>query len=186
MRVEIFSKILEYDGTQIESLWGYSKGIPGDSIILFRGGMDIPDTNIKDLEDLMDNKAISGGDMLHFIVERFDSPASIRLAYYMQRMLVVCARDVLAQHGIVSIRNGDDLFVDRAKLTVSIATAGISSEKIHMGINISCRGTPPDVKVACLENMGITDNMGLGEEIARNFALEIDDIESDIVKTKSL
>jgi len=186
MRVEVYSKTLEYDGTQIEPLWGYSKGMPGDSIVLFRGGMDIPDTNIKDMEDLMDNKAIKGGDMLHFIVERFDSPASIRLAYYMQRMLVVCARDVLVQHGITSVRNGDDLFVDGGKLTVSIASAGISSEKIHMGINISCRGTPPDVKVACLENLGITDVIGLGEEIARNFASEINDIESDIVKTKSL
>jgi hypothetical protein len=186
MKVEVFSTILKYDGTQIEPLWAYSKRIPGDSIVLFRGGMDIPDTNIKDLEDLMDKKAIEGGDMLHFIVERFDSPASMRLAYYMQRMLVMCARDVLALHGITSVRNGDDLFVDGAKLTVSIATAGISSEKIHMGINISCRGTPSDVRVACLENMGITDFMGLGEEIARNFAYEIDDIESDIVKTKSL
>lgn len=186
MRVEVFAKTLKYDGTQIESLWANSKGIPGDSIVLFRGSMDIPDTNIKDLEDLLDNKAIKGGDMLHFIVERFDSPASIRLAYYMQRMLIVCARDVLEQYDITSVRNGDDLFVDGGKLTVSIATAGISSEKIHMGINISCRGTPPDVKVACLENMGIKDIMGLGEEIARNFISEIEDIESDIVKTKTI
>lgn len=186
MKVKILSVTLDYDGSQIEPLWAYTKGISGDSIVVFRGGMDILDDNIKDLADLLDNKAIKGGDMLHFIVEVFDSPSSIRLAYYMQRLLVVCTRDVLEQHDIKCIRNGDDLFVNGGKLTVSIASAGISSEKVHMGINISCAGTPPDVTVVCLENLGITDVMGVGEEIARTFAAEVNDIESDIVKTRCL
>jgi hypothetical protein len=71
-------------------------------------------------------------------------------------------------------------------LSVSIASAGISSEKIHFGINISCNGTPPDVKVACLTDLGITDFIGMGKEIVTAFAAEVDDIESDIVKTKGL
>ena len=184
--VEILSERLDYDGSQIEPLWAYSIGIPGSSIVVFRGAMDIPDVNVKDLEDLQNNKAIRGGDMLHFIVERFDSPASMRLAYYMQRMLVVCAKDVMALHGIESKRNGDDLFVGAGKLTVSIASAGISSEKIHFGINISCEGTPPEVRVTCLDVLGIKDAMGLAREIASAFATEMADIESDMVKTKPL
>ena len=186
MRTEILPGTLDYDGSHIEPLWAYSKGIPGDSIVLFRGAMDIPDSNIKDMEDLQNNLSIKGGDMLHFIVERFDSPGSIRLAYYMQRLLVVRARDVLSHHGIESIRSGDDIFVGTGKLTVSIATAGISCEKIHFGINILCNGTPQDVKVACLSDLGITDFIGLGKEIATAFSAEVDDIESDIVKTKGL
>jgi hypothetical protein len=186
MRIEILPGTLDYDGSQIEPLWAYSKSIPGDSIVLFRGAMDIPDSNIKDLEDLQNNSAIRGGDMLHFIVERFDSPGNIRLAYYIQRLLVVCARDILYQHGIESMRSGDDIFIGTGKLTVSIATAGISSEKIHFGINISCNGTPQDVEVSCLKDLGITDFIGLGKEIAIAFAAEVDDIESDIVKTKGL
>ncbi len=184
--VKILSEMLDYDGSQIDPLWAYSIGIPGNSVVVFRGAMDILDANVKDLEDLMNLKAIKGGDMLHFIVERFDSPASMRLAYFMQRMLVVCAKDVMAKHGIESKRNGDDLFVGTGKLTVSIATAGISSEKIHFGINISCEGTPPDVKVACLNSLDIKDMMGLAGEIASAFATEMDDIESDIVKTRPL
>lgn len=186
MKKEILPGTLDYDGSQIEPLWAYSKGIFGDSIVLFRGAMDIPDSNIKDLEDLQNNLAIKGGDMLHFIVERFDSPGSIRLAYYMQRLLVVCAKDVLFHHDIESIRNGDDLFIGNGKLSVSIASAGISSEKIHFGINISCNGTPPDVKVACLSDLGITDFIGMGKEIVTAFTAEVDDIEYDIVKTKGL
>ncbi|MCL7414631.1 MAG: DUF366 family protein [ANME-2 cluster archaeon] len=177
---------LDYDGSQIEPLWAYSRGIQGNSIVVFRGAMDILDANVKDLEDLKNKKAIRGGDMLHFIVERFDSPASMRLAYFMQRMLVVCAKDVLRRHGIESKREGDDLFVGTGKLTVSIATAGISSEKVHFGINISCEGTPPDVRVACLDPLGIKDVMGLAGEIATAFTVEMDDIESDMVKTRSL
>lgn len=184
--VRILPETLDYDGSQIDPLWAYSIGIPGNSVVVFRGAMDIPDANVKDLEDLRNHKSIKGGDLLHFIVERFDSPASMRLAYFMQRMLVVCARDVMAQYGIGSKRYGDDLFVGTGKLTVSIASAGISSEKVHFGINISCEGTPQDIRVACLDSLGITDVMGLAGEIASAFADEMNDIESDIVKTRPL
>lgn len=186
IKVRTLPGTVRYDGSQLEPLWAYSQGISGHSIVLFRGSMDIPETNIRDFEDRLGKKAIRGGDLLHFIVEFFDSPASIRLAYYMQRLLVSCARDVLLLRGVETIRNGDDLFVKGGKLTVSIASAGITSEKVHMGINISCEGTPPDVKVACLEKLGITKVMELGEEIASTFAAEISDIESDMVKTRPL
>ncbi|MCD4845702.1 MAG: DUF366 family protein [Methanosarcinales archaeon] len=186
MKIEIMPGRIDYDGSQIEPLWAYSLGIAGDSIVVFKGAMDIIPSNIKDMEDLLDNKAIKGGDVLHFIVERFNSPASLRLAYYLQRLLVVNTRDVLEGHGIRSIRKGDDIYVDGGKLTVCIASAGISSEKVHMGINILCQGTPTDVNVACLDDLGIEDVIGLAKEIASAFTAEIDDIESDIVKTKGL
>ncbi len=110
----------------------------------------------------------------------------MRLAYYLQRLLVVSTKDVLEGYGVKSIRNGDDIYVDGGKLTVSIASAGISSEKVHMGINIISQGTPTDIEVACLEDHGIADVIGLAKEIASTFTAEIDDIESDMVKTKGL
>lgn len=186
MKVTTLPFILDYDGSQIEPLWAYSMGIEGDSIVLFRGAMDIPPSNIKDLEDFRDNKAIRGGDMLHFIVERFSSSASIRSAYYLQRLLVVCAKEALAEHEIQPVRSGDDIFVEGGKLSVSIASAGISSEKVHLGINISCKGTPSNVRVTCLEDLGINDTMGLGEQIAGMFVREMEEIEADIVKTRGL
>lgn len=186
----MISKILpnpiKYDGSQIAPLWAYSMGIKGDSIVVFHGRMDVTFENMKDLEDEKAGKTIRGDDLIHIIVERFDSPASMRLAYYMQRLLIVCVRDVLMAHGIKTTRNGDDLFIDEGKLTVSIASAGVSSEKVHCGINITTRGTPPEVKTAALGDFGIKDWRALAQEIAETFVHEIEDIEGDIVKTKSL
>ena len=177
---------IKYDGSQIAPLWAYGMGIKGDSIVVFHGQMDVTFENMKDLEDRKAKKTIRGDDLIHIIVERFDSPASMRLAYYMQRLLIVCIKDALEKHGIKTTRNGDDLFIDGRKLTVSIASAGVSSEKIHCGINITTRGTPEDVKTAALEDVKIKDWKTFASEIAETFVHEVEDIEGDIAKTKSL
>ena len=186
----MISKILldpiKYDGSQIAPLWAYSMGVKGDSIVIFHGNMDVTLENMKDFEDKNFGKEIKGEDLIHIIVERFDSPGSMRLAYYMQRLLIVCIRDVLMDHEIRTKRKGDDLFVRDGKLTVSIASAGVSSEKIHCGINITTKGTPDDVKTAALLDLGITDWKSIAKEIAETFLHETEDIEGDIVKTKSL
>jgi len=183
---ELLPDKIKYDGSQIAPLWAYSMGIKGDSIVAFHGPMDVTPDNMKDLEDEKANKTIKGDDLIHFIVERFNSPANMRLAYYMQRLLVVCIQDVLGKHGIETIREGDDLFVDNGKLTVCIASAGVSSEKIHCGINITNNGTPDDVKTAALDDFGVGDWKSLAQEISETFVKEIDDIEGDIAKTRSL
>lgn len=186
MKSEILTEEIKYDGSQIAQLWAYGMGIKGDSVVAFHGPMDVTPGNMKDLEDEKANKTIMGDNLVHFIVERFNSPASMRLAYYMQRLLVVCIRDVLSEHGIKTTRKGDDLFVDDGKLTVSIASVGVSSEKIHCGINITNKGTPHDVKTASLEDLGISDWKSLAREISGMFVKEIEDIEADIAKTRSL
>jgi hypothetical protein len=182
----ILSERIKYDGSQIAPLWAYSMGIKGDSIVVFHGAMDVTPEHMKDLEDRKAGKTIQGDDLIHIIVEKFDSPASMRLAYCMQRLLIVSVREVLERHGIKTTRNGDDLFIGEKKLTVSIASAGVSSEKIHCGINLTTRGTPNDVKTAALEDFGIKDWKTIAQEIAESFVIEIEDIEGDIVKTKSL
>jgi len=186
MIFKILPDAIKYDGSQIAPLWACSMGIKGDSIVIFHGAMDVALENMKDLEDRKEKKAIKGDDLIHIIVERFDSPASMRLAYYMQRLLIVCIKEVLAKHGIGTTRDGDDLFIDEKKLTVSIASAGVSCEKVHCGINITTKGTPREVKTTALEDFGIKDWKTLAQDIAQTFVQEIEDIEGDIVKTKSL
>lgn len=186
MKSIILENPIKYDGSQIAPLWAYSMGIKGDSIVIFHGPMDVTFENMKDFEDEKAGKAIKGDDLIHFIVERFNSPANMRLAYYMQRLLIVCIRDVLEIHEIKTTRNGDDLFIDEGKLTVSIASAGVTSEKIHCGINITTQGTPVEIRTASLLEIGIKDWKAIAKEIARTFIREIEDIEGDIVKTKSL
>ena len=182
----ILTDKIKYDGSQIAPLWAYSMGIKGDSMVIFHGPMDVTLDNMKDLEDKKAGKTIQGDDLIHIIVERFDSPASMRLAYYMQRLLMVCIMDVLMRQGIQTTRFGDDLFIDERKLTVSIATAGVTSEKIHCGINITTEGTPAEVRTASLEELGIADWRPLAREIAETYVNEIEDIEEDIIKTRSL
>ena len=177
---------IKYDGSQIAPLWAYSMGIKGDSVVIFHGPMNVTFDNMKDLEDEKAGKTIKGDDLVHIIVERFNSPASMRLAYYMQRLLIVSIKEVLGKHAILTTRNGDDLFVGDGKLTVSIASAGVTSEKIHCGINITRSGTPSDVHTASLLDNGINNWKNIAKEIAQTFIREIEDIEEDIVKTKSL
>lgn len=186
MKLKLLSEPMKYDGSQIAPLWGYSMGIRGDSLLIFHGPMDVTIENMKDFEDEKSGKTIKGDDLIHFIAERFNSPASMRLAYYMQRLLVVCIGDILNRRGIKTIRKGDDIFVNDGKLTVSIASAGVSSEKIHCGINITTEGTPADVKTAALFDLGIKDWRQFAEDAGNTFIKEIEDIEEDIAKTKSL
>jgi len=189
MKLVVMDAPNTYDGSQIDPLWAYEyTDVRGDSILLFRGAMDVAAANVKDIEDEKNQKKIKGDCLIHFIVERFDSPVSMRQAYYLQRMLIVCAQDILRSFGVDAEREGDDLFANDGKLTVSIATAGISSEKIHCGINLTGAGTPPEANAIGLSELGIDPDLwkDIGTAIAERFILEIEDIESDICKTRPL
>ena len=70
--------------------------------------------------------------------------------------------------GVSNDRRGDDIFVNGKKLTVSIATAGISSEKIHCGINLISSGTPAEANAIGLRDLGIEHDLwkNIGKDIA--------------------
>ena len=81
----------------------------------------------------------------------------------------------LEKRGFVIRRNGDDLFFEDKKLTVSIATKSVNSILIHTGINIDSTGAP--VKASGLTSeLGITDIKSLADEILKKYSEEIDDI----------
>lgn len=187
MQIFTAPESLCYDGSQIYPLWAYDNfGIRGDSIVLFQGPMKVIPTHMRDAEDMREGKTIAGDNLIHFIVERFNSPASMRLAYYMQRLLILCIKEQLSEHGIEAVRRGDDLFVQGRKLTVSIATCSTSCEKIHCGINITTTGVPEDVDAIGLKELGIRDAMEFAYRAATQFSQEIEDIEQDIAKTRGI
>jgi len=148
--------------------------------------MSIPAQSMLDLEDICARSAISGDDLIHFIVERFDSPPSMHLAYCMQRLMAVWIKDELLVEGVKAVRAGDDLFIDDRKLTVSVATCGISSEKIHCGMNIIDTGVPPGVRAIGLSDLGIIDPVGFAERVVSGFSGESEGIEAAVVKTKGI
>ena len=90
--------------------------------------MDVSEERMKDCEDIRGKNKITGDDVLHLIVERFDSPGNMFISYLLQRLLVISGQAVLNMYGIETMRSGDDLYVSDEKLSVSIATASITSE----------------------------------------------------------
>ncbi|MDP1551772.1 MAG: DUF366 family protein [Methanobacteriaceae archaeon] len=191
--MEIICQFVEenmcYDGSQIRPLWALDKlNIKGSSIISWIGPMEIDPLKIIDVEDT--GIEIKSDKMIHFIVEHFDSqPTNIKLCYHRQRILVMILKDLISKWGVQSTRNGDDLFVDGGKLTVSIASISSTSMKIHLGVNITSEGTPKDVKTkGILEIEGVNEKniIELINNVLKSYVDEIKSIEMDISKTRSL
>ena len=180
MKCIIAAEPIDYDGSQIGSLWAYTRfGAREDNIICFRGACSIPLKHMIDLEDKIHNERIESPDMLHFIAEHFDVP-SLKIAYYRQRLLACIAEEALKDAGFIVSRSGDDLFYNGGKLSISIASTSAVSCKIHFGINVECE------EYMSLDKMGLKDAGGLMRQIGERYALEIEDIEKDMRKSRPL
>ena len=143
-----------YDGSALSPLWAYrTLGIQGPSAVAFAGPCRVPIEGLVDQEDVRRQAPIASSRMLHIICEDFSS--DLEGGIWRQRLLTAIALDLL--HGYPKarkvIRDGDDLYDSRAKLSVSIATVTPVSTKIHFGINVLSKGTP--VKTKGLADYGI-------------------------------
>ena len=111
--------------------------------------------------------------MLSFISEQFN--VGLVEGVFRQRLLICKIKEALESRGIFVVRNGDDLFVNGKKLTVSIATKSLTSILIHTGVNIDSTDAP--VKACGLTNdLGITDIEKFALDVMKNYSEEIDDI----------
>ena len=187
-------EIFEYDGSQINPSWAFQEfGIYGSSIVTWIGPVNITSDNLKDFADV--GLEIKSNYMVNFICEFFDQqPTNMRVAYLRQRLLVMIFREILTEYGISTKREGDDIFVENRKLSISIASVSLSSAKIHFALNLEDKGTPDDV-----ETIGLFDIKVNGEHVFNNgnllnlinetvsrFIDELETIENDISKTKVL
>lgn len=182
MRWIVLKKPIDYDGSQISSLWGYMVAdLQEDSIIAFRGSCDVQIRHMIDLEDRKEGDSIYSTAMLHFVIEHFDS-TDLKLIYARQRLFTAMVAESLLQRGIKTSRAGDDLFVQGKKLSISIASTSAVSQKIHFGMNVE-HGV-----YGCLSDQGVPekDLFPLMEEIASRYVEEIHDIEKDLRKSRPL
>lgn len=185
-------EIFEYDGSQINPSWAFQEfGIYGSSIITWIGPVNITPDNLKDFADV--GLEIKSNYMVNFICEFFDQqPTNMRIAYLRQRLLVMIFREILTEKGVKTTREGDDIFVDGRKLSISIASVSLSSAKIHFALNLEDKGTPDDVETIGLYdiNDGIVFNeenlKDLIFEVVNRYIDELETIEKDISKTKVL
>jgi len=182
MKCIIPDERIDYDGSQIGSLWAYTAfKAQDDSIVCFRGSCDVSAFHMIDLEDRMNEEKIVSPDMIHFIVEHFDS-TSLALAYTRQRLLASTALEALIDRRVMVTRSGDDLYYDGQKMSVSIASASPVSQKIHFGINVRSD------EWGSLEKAGVAEAEAeaLMAEIGSRYASEHDDIGRDMRKSRPL
>ncbi len=187
-------EIFEYDGSQINPSWAFQEfGIYGSSIITWIGPVNITPDNLKDFADI--GLEIKSNYMANFICEFFDQqPPNMRIAYLRQRLLVMIFREILTEYGVQTEREGDDIFVDGGKLSISIASVSLSSAKIHFALNLEDKGTPSDVETIGLYDIRVNgrqvfteDNLlDLINKTVTKFIDELEIIEKDISKTKVL
>ena len=158
------NEIFEYDGSQINPSWAFNQfGIYGSSVITWIGPVNITPDNLKDFADV--GLEIKSNAMVNFICEFFDcQPANMRIAYLRQRLLVMIFREILFENGIVTKREGDDIFFDNRKLSISIASVSLSSAKIHFAFNLEDLGTPDDVETIGLFDIKVDGNQVFNED----------------------
>lgn len=187
-------EIFEYDGSQIDPSWAFQEfGIYGSSIITWIGPVNIAPDNLKDFADV--GLEIKSNYMVNFICEFFDQqPTNMRIAYLRQRLLVLIFREILTEYGVPTKREGDDIFVDNRKLSISIASVSLSSAKIHFALNLEDKGTPDDVDTIGLYDIKVNGKQIFTKENVKElidttvnrFIDELETIENDISKTKVL
>lgn len=174
MNIKLLEQEIKYEGWQLSPHWIYKNfKIQGDAIVAFTGECDVKLTEMVDIEDVINNEPIYSKSMLSFISEQFN--VGLVEGVFRQRLLICIIKEALEKRGFKITRNGDDLFFEDKKLTVSIATKSVNSILIHTGINIDSEGAP--VKASGLTSeLGITDIKNFANEILTNYSQEIDDI----------
>lgn len=174
MKTLFIDNEIKYVGSQLSPHWIYKNfKIQGDAIVAFCGECEVKLTEMVDIEDVINNEPIYSKYMLSFITEQFN--IELVEGVLRQRLLMTTIKEVLESRGFKVKRDGDDLFVNDKKLSVSIATKSLTSVLIHTGINILSDGAP--IAVSGLESdLGIKDIKEFALEVMKRYSDEIDDI----------
>lgn len=175
---------LDYDGTQLHSHFAYQNfQILGDSIVAFQGGANVELHHMVDREDVLQKRPIFSESMLHFVVEHFTD--NFFWAIACQRLLITNIQQDLEScvEGLQLRREGDDLFDDSAKLTVSICTRSPVSCLIHTGLNISSKNTP--VLTKGLEDYQITPE-SVATSVMNRYRAEIQGLQKARAKVRGV
>lgn len=174
MKTLYIDKEVKYIGSQLAPHWIYKNfKIQGDAIAAFCGECDVKLSEMVDIEDVINNEPIYSKYMLSFISEQFN--IGLVEGVLRQRLLVSVIKEALERRGFRVLRNGDDLFVNGKKLSVSIATKSMTSVLIHTGVNILSDGAPIPVS-GLKSDLNIDDIKDFAVEVMTNYANELDDI----------
>ena len=174
---------IKYIGSHLSPHWIYKNyKLLGDSIVAFIGEVDVDLSEMVDIEDVINNEPIYSKKMLNFIIEQFN--CSLEQMVWTQRLFMSIIKECLEKRGAKIIRDGDDLFFEGRKLSVSIATKSITSCLIHTGLNIIKEGAP--IEVSDLTEIGILDIKQFALEVMEKFNQENKSIKEATCKVRGV
>ena len=184
MKTKLIEEEIKYIGSQLAPHWIYKNfKLQGDAIVAFIGECEVKLTEMVDIEDVINNEPIYSKLMLSFITEQFG--VELVEGVFRQRLLICIIKELLEEHGVFVVRNGDDLMINNRKLSVSIATKSTTSILIHTGLNILSEGAP--VKAAGLTSeLGIEDVREFALEVMKRYSEEIEDIKLASTKVRGV
>jgi len=185
MKYKFIDKEIKYIGSQLAPHWIYKNfGIIGDAIVSFTGAADVKLSEMVDIEDVINQEPIYSESMLHFIAEIFNIP--LQEGVLRQRLLVIHAQEAIEKlTGEKLTREGDDLFYNKRKLSVSIATNSLNSVLIHFAMNITSKNTPIPTSGLSSE-LHVENIKTLAENILENYDKEIQDINLATCKVRGV
>lgn len=167
-------KRIDYDGSQLRSHWIFEMtGRPGNACVSFIGKCDVLPEHMVDLADKRDKCRIYSEEMLHFIVEWFDSDLDRTILW--QRLFVSIIADTIRKHkkDVRLERRGNDIYDGDAKINISIATVSPVSCLMHIGVNISSNNTP--VRTKGLSDYGISPK-AFAADVMKRYEEEAEDV----------
>jgi hypothetical protein len=171
VKTRLLEQEITYTGAQLRSRWiTETAGLSGDAAVAFFGPCDVAPEHMVDRADLEAGAKIASPRMLHVIVEHPGLDLdSITLR---QRLLMARAGEILnGRLGEALLRReGDDLYLQERKLSVSVATTSPTSGLIHAGFNLRGEGAP--VAAVGLEDLGV-EPREFAAELLEAYASEI-------------
>lgn len=153
MNSGILDGTIDYDGSALRSRFAFERaGLAPPCVVAFEGRCDVAPEHMVDLVDRREGAAIRAERMLHFLAEV--TPADPLASVLWQRLAVrSAARWLELRTGAGLSVEGDDLYVEGRKLSVSVATVSPVSSLFHLGLNVDPAGAP--VPAVGLEELGL-------------------------------
>lgn len=186
MNIEVIDKEIKYTGSELAPHWIYKNfNLLGDTAVAFIGECEVKLPEMVDISDVINNEPIYSKKMLSVIIEHFN--IELPEGVLRQRMLVAILKELIEKKypEVKILRDGDDLFYNNKKLTVSIATKSITSVLIHLGINIDPEGAP--VNASGLQtDLGVKDIKKFAHELLENYKNELESIADAVCKVRGV
>lgn len=174
MKTKVIDEEIKYTGLELAPHWIYKNfKIQGDAIVAFIGECEVHLTEMVDVEDVINNEPIYSKQMINFICETFN--IGLVEGVLRQRLLITTLKEVLeSDYNVKVVRDGDDLFIDGKKLSVSIATKSQTSVLIHTGVNIDPAGAP--ISAIGLNTVKNLNPKEFAKKVIEKYSAEVEDI----------